>query len=273
MSVQVEELYRFHKEEDQFWNTHFPVKDLLPEIGFKNIVAKSPDHITASLADEYIVLSKKAGRWSYVMGFIMNPDGPDKRETETESGDLIDLAKKIYMPMYIVEGYAQEKNNPRPVAENISWYREAMRIEARNNIRSIIIDQENNPDVFKRKEPFISIEEREKFYAPRLEIFKEVKEHESNLVEGLTLRFGAKPYAPSIEQALIQLADIKAELTSEIEMITSKFNLSNSARDEMVAIAEKHAIPLMWNKDFNGRDEIEQGIYDSHKTQRDDFKF
>jgi hypothetical protein len=269
MSVQVEELYKFHKEEEAFWNKHFPIQDLLPFIGFQKVEIKTPDHITATYNDEFLTLTRKEGRWSYIMGMVKD----DKLIMETESGDLIDLAKKVYMPMYIQEGYHQEKNSARPVIENLRWYQDAMRVEARNNLRTLIIDQENNPELFTRKEPFISMAEREKFYTPRLHIFKEVKDHESNLVEGLTLRFGAKPYAPTLEQALIQLAEIKEEITSDLKHLANKFNLTGSAHDEMVAIAEKHAIPLMWHKDFNGRDEMEQGIYDAHKTQRDDLKY
>lgn len=273
MSVSVEELYKFHKEELEFWNKHFPVKDLLIEVGFENVEAVNDDLITGSWQGEQIQVKRENGNWTFTMGVIKDNGSNGKESTITETGDLIDLGKRIYLPQYFIEGYQRELSSSRPIQENLSWYQEAMRIEGRNNLRDLIVQQEANPDFYKRKTSFIPKIDRKVFYDPRMEIFKEVKVHESNLVEGLTLRFGAKPYAPTITEALIQIDEIKEELTNDLKAFTSKFHLNDSALADMIAVAEKHAVPLMWQKDFSDRNEIEQGLFDAHKTKKDDLKF
>lgn len=273
MSVSVEELYQFHKEEENFWNIHFPLQDLLPELEFTDIQKNGNlEQYTASRGDDFIILKKESSKWSYSFGTKIPGEGRDQL-IERESGDLVDLFKHVYVPMFMHEGLIKEISQPNRVDQNIQWYKDAMRIEARNNIRKMVITQEENGDSFFRKDPYITRELRERFYAPRIELYKAVKEHEANLVEGLSLRFGEKPYAPTIEEALAQIERVREEIAAELNKVSSKYKLSANAAEDIMATAERHAIPLMWQRDFNGRDDFEQGIYDQPKTVRNDLSF
>lgn len=275
MQVKVEELFKFHQEELSFWENNIPIDKFFKEIGFQN-VSKEDRLIIASkvVAEDEDILDVTAfDTGTKIWESYSLSKSSKKVLNKHNTGDLIDLGKLIYIPEHINRGYLTEATKNISSPEVMGWYTSVMRIESRNNIRKLLIQQEESADLFVNKEPLVSKIVRETFYAPRLEIYKIVKQHEANLAEGLTFHFGSDPLVSSIEEGLDRMFEFEEAIKIELTEFTSKHNMPESVVKQMVDIAHKHLLPIYIQRDFISFDPVEYIIRHASKTDRGDFSY
>lgn len=285
MENNVDRLYDFHKQESKMWEDHLNIKAFIEEIGYEVLDQKNSSLLTKSPYHGDVTFAKQPqGHW-YWASSQKNKILPSEAKELCElnqrfvplvfNGDLITVASQIYIPRHIRLGYYENVDKELDVftERKMNWYQQVIKVEARNNIRSLIAGVEVAPQFFKSKEPLIDKDIKDDFYTKNAEIYKEVKWHEANLAEGLSFSFGEKPLALTVQEALLMIGDINVQLEKELKQVAKKLNMDDSVVSKMVDVAQANGYPLSWQMPLLCEDPLEYLTKDATKTSRTDLTF